>query len=32
MFGSVLVFFLLVFHAKSGTINNHRTGLSDISY
>ena len=25
-------FFLFLFHAKSGTSNNHRTGFSDISY
>ena len=25
-------FFLFVFHAKSGTTNNHRKGSSDISY
>ena len=25
-------FFRFVFHAKSGTTNNHRTGWSDISY
>ena len=25
-------FFLFVFHAKSATTNNHRTGLSDKSY
>ena len=24
--------FFIVFHAKLGTINNHRTGLCDISY
>ena len=31
VFGCVLVF-SFCFHAKSGTTNNHRTGLSDISY
>ena len=33
MFKCVLVFFFhFVFHAKSGTLNNHRNGSSDISY
>ena len=32
VFGCVLVFFCFVFHAKPGTINNDRTGLSDILY
>ena len=27
-----LSFFILFLHAKSGAINNHRDGLSDISY
>ena len=31
MFGSVLPFhFFFVFHAKSGTTNNHRNGSGDI--
>ena len=29
---SILDYFLFVFHVKSGTTNNDRTGLSDISY
>ena len=32
VFGCVLVFLLFVFHAKSGTADNHRNGLSDVSY
>ena len=29
---SFIFFLLFVFHAESGTKNNDRTGLSDISY
>ena len=32
VFGCFSFFLLFVFHAKSGTANNDRTGLSDISY
>ena len=32
MYSGVLAFLLFVFQAKSGTTNNDRTGLGDISY
>ena len=32
LYSGVFHFFCFVFHAKSGTKNNDRTGLSDISY
>ena len=32
VFGCFLVFSFFIFHIKSGITNNHRTGLSDVSY